>query len=86
MSKIIFWINSFIPKTVSGYTVVIPKGVHVNKTAIPLPILARLFPTLQNTFKDLNTGYLTDQRGFDDKYGASARMTSVANFDLNTLK
>ena len=70
------WINAFIPKTVSGYTETIGKGVHVNKTAVPLPWQARLWPA--NTIKPRHQGYMTDQRGFDSDKGASVRMQSSA--------
>jgi hypothetical protein len=82
-----FWINAFIPKTVAGYTRVIPAGTHVGQTAIPLPVLADLNPV--NLWKDLwnafDTGYLTDQRSFDAAPGASVRMRSWVEIDPSTL-
>ena len=84
MATISFWLNAFIPKVVPGYTQIIPSGVHVNKTAVPLPGVARLWPG--NTFKDWNAGYLTDQRGFDSDEAASARMHCWAEVDLSKLQ
>ena len=82
-----FWINAFIPKTVEGYTRVVPTGPHVGKTAIPLPALADLNPV--NLWKDLwnwwDTGYLTDQRTFDTAPTASVRMRSWVEIDPSTL-
>lgn len=83
VASISFWLNAFIPKTVAGYTVVIPKGVHVTKTAVPLPKIARTWPG--NTLKALDSGYLTDQRGFDNSVTASCRMQSWAEVELSTL-
>jgi len=83
MARLLFWLNAFIPRDVPGYTKVIPKGKHANKTAVPLPGVARLVPT--NTFKDLEAGYLTDQRTFSTALTASVRMQSVAEIDLATL-
>lgn len=75
------WINAFIPQTVAGYTKVIPTGTHMGKTAVPLPGLARLNPL--NLFKNWDTGYLTDQRSFNDAPGASVRMRSLAELDVS---
>jgi hypothetical protein len=77
-----FWMNAFIPLSVPGYTVTVPTGVHAHKTAVPLPGIARGWPG--NWAKDLNAGYLTDQRGFDNKYGASSRMTCMCEIDAGT--
>jgi hypothetical protein len=74
-----FWINAFIPKTVSGYTIAITTGANKGKTAIPLPGSARLNPG--NLIKNLNAGYLTDQRSFDDSLMASHRMRSLVAID-----
>jgi hypothetical protein len=75
-----FWINAFIPGTVSGYTQSITKGTHAGKTAIPLPGVARFHPG--NTLKPRNTGYLTDQRSFSGDPSASTRMRSIVTVDL----
>src|SRR5262249_32257466 len=80
MPVVTFWLNAFIPKTVAGYTKVLPTGPHAGKTAIPLPGIARLWPG--NTFKDLDAGYLTDQRGFDSSPSNSVRMQSLAKVEL----
>jgi hypothetical protein len=80
MPTLRFWINAFIPRDVTGYTIRIPTGIHSGKTGIPLPGIARLWPG--NTAKDWNAGYLTDQRSFDNTYGASSRMTSMCEIDL----
>lgn len=77
-----FWLNAFIPLNVVGYTVTIPAGVHAGKTAIPLPGIARLWPG--NTLKSLDVGYLTDQRDFDNAFGASSRMTSMCEIEVLT--
>ncbi|HRX71624.1 MAG: hypothetical protein H6973_20100 [Gammaproteobacteria bacterium] len=79
-----FWISAFIPKTVKGYTQVIPKGVHAGKTAVPLPGVARTWPG--NWGKDWDAGYLTDQRGFSSLQSASHRMQSSAVVDLVTKR
>jgi hypothetical protein len=79
-----FWISAFIPKTVVGYTKVISKGMHVGKTAVPLPGVARTWPG--NLGKDWDAGYLTDQRGFSDLQSASHRMQSFAVVDLVTKR
>jgi hypothetical protein len=73
-----FWLNAFIPRTVTGYTIPITSGTHAGKTAIPMPAAARLL----NPFKPLNTGYLTDQRSFDASVSASVRMQSLVQFDI----
>jgi hypothetical protein len=80
MPIVSFWLNAFIPRTVTGYTRTLPAGPHIGKTAIPLPGEARMWPG--NTFKDQNCGYLTDQRGFDPAAGASVRMQSWAEVEL----
>jgi hypothetical protein len=56
--------------------------VHAGKTAVPLPGIARLWPG--NTLKDLDVGYLTDQRDFDNAFGASSRMTSMCEIEVLT--
>jgi hypothetical protein len=75
------WINAFIPRTVSGYTIVIPRGKHAAKTAVPLTGLARMNPL--NTFKNLDSGCLTDQRGFESSPFAGVRMQSMAEIELS---
>jgi hypothetical protein len=72
MALLKFWLNAFIPRDVPGYTKVVPTGKHMNKTAIPLPGIARFWPG--NTFKSLDACYLTDQRGFSDGVTANSRM------------
>ena len=79
-----FWISAFIPKSVKGYTQAITKGVHLGKTAVPLPAIARTWPG--NWTKDWNAGYLTDQRGFSNSQSASHRMQSSAIVDLVTKR
>jgi hypothetical protein len=83
MALVTFWLNAFIPRNVPGYTQEIRKGAHAGKTAVPLPKPARLWPG--NMFKQLNTGYLTDQRTFDASPAASARMQCLAAVDLSSL-
>lgn len=80
MPVITLWINAFIPRTVAGYTQVLSVGPHAGKTAIPLPSIARTWPG--NWSKDLDCGYLTDQRSFDGATGASVRMQSLAEIEL----
>ena len=82
MAKLTFWISSFIPASVPGYTVTIGAGVHRGKTAVPLPSAARLWPG--NTFKAWNAGYLTDQRTFSNSPTASARMRSLIEIETTT--
>lgn len=79
--KLKIWINAFIPKTVDNYTKVIAKGAVKGKTAVPLPWQARLAPG--NTFKNCDTGYLTDQRGFSSRLNSSVRMRSIAEFTIH---
>ena len=74
------WINAFIPRDVPGYTKLISRGTHASKTAVPLPGLARLNPL--NLFKNLDAGYLTDQRSFSRDLSASSRMQSMVEFKL----
>jgi hypothetical protein len=76
-----FWLNAFIPRTVVGYTRTLTAGLHVGKTAIPLPGIARLHPG--NAFKDSDAGYLSDQRGFSSALGASCRMQSIAEVEVD---
>lgn len=76
------WINSFIPRDVPGYTKEISRGLHKGETAVPLPALARLNPL--NLFKDRDTGYLTDQRGFSTSVSASRRMQSLIEIMLTS--
>ncbi len=75
------WICAFIPRDVPGYTKAIKKGRHSGKTAVPLPAIARTNPL--NTFKNLDAGYLTDQRSFSPSVTASHRMQSRVDFDLS---
>lgn len=70
------WINAFIPQIVAGYTVALAQGQNAGKTAVPLPLIARLNPV--NALKPLTAGYLTDQRGFGPNIDASCRMQSLA--------
>lgn len=81
MATLTFWLNAFIPETVQGYTQRLTGGDHNGKTAIPRPLIARGWPT--NTFTHLDVGFLTDQRSFDSRFTASARMKSIAF--INTL-
>lgn len=78
MPIVSFWLNAFIPRTVSGYTQVLAAGPHKGKTAIPLPAIARPL----NPFKGWDAGYLTDQRGFDPSPTNSVRMQSLARVEL----
>ena len=78
--RLIVWINAFIPRTVNGYTVVVPAGLDMRKTAVPLPRVARFNPL--NTFKSRHAGYLTDQRTFSESQTASVRMQSLAELQL----
>jgi hypothetical protein len=78
--KLTLWLNAFIPGTVAGYTQVLRAGPHAGKTAVPLPRIARLNPL--NLIKNLDAGYLTDQRGFDTDKGAAVRMRSLIRLDL----
>jgi hypothetical protein len=77
------WLNAFIPRTVIGYTRVIPTGIHRVKTAVPLPALALLNPLNWKVHTD--NGFLTDQRAFDPSPTASVRMRSRAVVELSPL-
>ena len=81
MPTVQFWLNAFIPQTVSGYTQTLTAGPHSGKTAVPLPGVARLWPG--NTLKDWNAGYLSDQRTFDSSQTASCRMQSILEVDVS---
>jgi len=81
MPTVQFWLNAFIPRTVSGYTQTLTAGPHTGKTAVPLPGVARLWPG--NTFKDWDAGYLSDQRTFDSSQTASCRMQSILEVDVS---
>lgn len=83
VARLTFWISSFLPNSVSGYTIKIGAGAHSGKTAIPLPSLARLWPG--NVLKPWSTGYLTDQRGFSNSPMASARMRSLIVIETTTM-
>jgi hypothetical protein len=83
------WISAFIPKDVPDYTKVVNasgrfSGIHSKKTAVPLPKSARLNPL--NLIKNIDAGYLTDQRGFSDTLPAglmpSVRMRSLAELSF----
>ena len=75
--NLLIWISAFIPGHIAGYTLRVPGGPHVGKTAIPCPLIAT--PANPNCFR---RGYLTDQRGFDSSPTASARMRSIAEIQL----
>jgi hypothetical protein len=79
MAKLTFWINSFLPGSVPGYTVALTAGVHRGKTAIPMPTIARA----ANWFKAWNAGYLTDQRTFSNNPTASTRMRSLIEIETD---
>ena len=63
------WINAFIPKTISGYSLPVPAGIHAEKTMIPGP----------NPGSDC---YLTDQRDFSNHIHAKSRMHSEVTVDF----
>ncbi|HMU65850.1 MAG TPA: DUF3238 domain-containing protein [Cellvibrionaceae bacterium] len=85
MAKLTFWINSFIPGSVPGYTVTVPKGPHAGKTAVPLPWQAYAWPSnLGKVGK--NPHYLTDQRTFSLLPSASSRMRSLIEIETTTMK
>ena len=63
------WINAFIPRTISSYTLRVPAGIHVGKTMIPGP----------NPISDC---YLTDQRDFSNLIHAKSRMHSEVKVDF----
>jgi hypothetical protein len=83
VAKLTFWISSFIPEFVPGYTVKIGAGVHLGKTAVPLPAVARAWPG--NWLKAWNAGYLTDQRSFQNSPTASSRMRSLIEIDTDKM-
>jgi hypothetical protein len=76
------WINAFIPEVVLGYTRRLTCGRHAGKTAVPLPRPARAHPF--NLIKNLDAGYLTDQRTFSDSVTASCRMQSLVEFAVGS--
>lgn len=89
MAVMRFWLNAFIPKVVAGYTIAVTKGPHTGKTAIPQPAPAYGWPGNWSwgtgTVAWSDVGFLTDQRGFDNTYLASARMTSMVEVEMDTL-
>ena len=59
------------------------RGQNAGKTAVPLPLAARLpVPITNNLVKPLHTGYLTDQRSFSPSPNASVRMQSFITIDF----
>lgn len=70
INSIKFWINAFIPLTVTGYTKSIP-GLP-GQTMIPGPGV-----------NPLSDCYHTDQRGFSNNIHASSRMHSEAKIDFS---
>lgn len=79
---VVFWINAFIPKDVSGYTKKLPgTGVHSGKTAVPFPKVAKLNPL---NLRRQSTGFLTDQRSFSNAISASVRMQSSVSITPST--
>jgi hypothetical protein len=78
--KLTLWLNAFIPGAVAGYTQVLRTGPHAGKSAVPLPHVARLNPL--NLVKNLDAGYLTDQRDFDADKAAAVRMRSLIRLNL----
>ena len=80
--RLVMWINAFIPGHVPGYTQVIMRGENQGLSAVPMPKVARLG---FNAHKPIGTGFLTDQRDFSDKMGASVRMQSAVFMDVYPL-
>ena len=70
MATLKIWIRSFIPKTISGYTLAKPGGG--GETMIPGPTAA-------------NDCYLTDQRTFSSVASDSSRTFSSVEIDTNAL-
>jgi peptidoglycan hydrolase-like protein with peptidoglycan-binding domain len=72
IKKVSYWLNAFIPRDVPGVTETVPKGSHAGQTMLPGP-----FPGISDCF-------LTDQRSFDKSQGASVRMQSLVDIDVQT--
>jgi len=66
-----FWINAFIPRDITGYTLAVPGGPHRGKTMIPGPNLA-------------SDCFLTDQRTFSNDIHAKSRMHAEMKVDFTT--
>jgi hypothetical protein len=74
------WIKAFIPGKIDGYTLTVPKGPYAGQTVIPgLPPKVPPHPFI-------TTGFRTDQRGFDNSFSASARMTSSIEINTQTMQ
>lgn len=82
IQSVTFWMNAFIPRDISGYTISVPKGEHAGKTMIPGPhSLASLKEAQLNVPKSmlavgLSDCFLTDQRTFSNERNAKSRMHS----------
>ncbi|HEY6527963.1 MAG TPA: DUF3238 domain-containing protein [Cellvibrionaceae bacterium] len=84
MAKLVFWLSSFIPGSVPGYTVAVTKGIHAGKTAVPLPWEAFSWPGNWSKVNG-NPHYLTDQRTFSLLPTASSRMRSLIEIETTTM-
>jgi hypothetical protein len=69
-SNVRVWINAFIPRDIIGLTLRVPAGPHAGKTMLGEP-----------TF--ISDCFLTDQRGFSDRFGASSRMRQRVSVDVS---
>lgn len=76
--NLLIWINAFIPGNVPGYTFTVPAGPHAGESAIPCPTAVATIAN-PNCFR---LGYLTDQRGFDNRPSAPVRMRSIAEIQV----
>jgi hypothetical protein len=65
-----FWLKAYIPRDIPGYTFALGSGPFVTQTVIPVPPFG-IFCSL------------TDQHGRSSAFGASARMTSDATFNVS---
>lgn len=70
LTTVTVWISAFIPRDVSGLTKPVAAGPHVGKTMISGPPLSQ--------------SYLTDNRSFDSRWGASSRGRGRATISLAT--
>ena len=94
IKSIKFWLNAFIPKDVSGYTMTVPAGPHAGLTMIPGPTTVGVvipprpspfmfFQPIRKMHLGVSDCYLTDQRDFSNYIHAKSRMHSEVKIDFS---
>jgi hypothetical protein len=72
LESVTLWTNAFIPANVPGLTKPVAAGPHRGKTMITGPVFSE--------------SYLTDNRSYDSKWGASSRGRARATIKLATAE